>query len=373
MEYLKYIIWGLILLPILAQAQDPSFSQFYANRIYLNPALTGLDAGISIAGVSRNQWANVDNGFQTYGMTLEIQEPYIKSGFGLSLFKNTEGLAQLTTKSIGLSYAYTIPMHGHNIHIGLQGLWVQKSVDWSKIVFSDQLDPIYGNVYSSSHIAVLDQVSYSDFNVGILWRSEVDIKIGKKVYRKTRSSIGVSLSHAPYLLIPEGGNESLQNLNTKTAPRLTIHAGTIIPALIFKGIGKKIKISPNFKYDIQGEELFKIKQNLKVITYGFYVLYEGAYIGAFYQNKHPGADFKNTNALILSIGAYISAGPKKRKGDKQKFFIGFSYDANTTGVGTRAGSVYEVAFRWTFKDKSGIFRKRKGKGAKQVLDCKSFF
>ena len=373
MDYLMHLVWVLIALPLASTAQDPSFSQFYANRIYLNPALTGLEDGISLAGVSRNQWANVDDGFTTYGMTIEIQEPYIKSGFGLSLFHNAEGLAQLTTKSIGLSYSYTIPMKGHNIHIGLQGLWVQKSVDWSKIVFSDQIDAIHGVVYSSSHVPVMDRVGFSDFNMGILWRSEADLKIGNTIYRDTRSSFGISLSHAPSLVNPEGGNESLQNLNTTTAPRLTLHGGAIMPAMIFRGMGKKIKISPNFKYDLQGEELFKIKQNLKVITYGFYVLYEGFYLGAFYQNKHPGADLDNTNALIITLGAYISTGPRRRRAEKQKFFIGFSYDANTTGVGTKAGSVYEIAFRWTFKDTPTIFGSRRSKRSKGVLDCPSFY
>ena len=120
----------------VADAQDPSFSQFYANRIYLNPAFTGLEAGLSVAGVSRMQWVNVDQGFRTYGFSVELQEPHIKSGIGLSLFHDTQGLMQLNTTSIGLSYSYTIPMENQNIHFGLQARWIQKSVDWSKIIFS---------------------------------------------------------------------------------------------------------------------------------------------------------------------------------------------------------------------------------------------
>ena len=364
------ILLIILCVPLWSLAQDPSFSQFYANRIYLNPALTGIESGLSLAGVSRIQWVNVDEGFRTYGVTLETQEPHIKSAFGLSLFHDTQGLAQLNTTSVGLSYAYTIPFHRNNIHIGLQGLWTQKTVDWSDLIFSDQLDPIYGNVYSSSHVPILEQVSFSDFNLGIVWRSELDFKIGQKVFKDTRTSLGLALSHAPYLFNRPEGNESFQNLNTRTAPRITIHGGLILPAKIFSGRGRNLQISPNFKLDLQGNELFSVKQNLKVITYGFYILYEGVYFGAFYQNKHPGLDVKNTNALILTIGAYIKSG--KKRSDKKKMFVGFSFDANTTGVGTRAGSVYEIAFRYTFENARALFKGRNGKD-KKVLDCPSFY
>ena len=96
---------------------------------------------------------------------------------------------------------------------------------------------------------------------------------------------------------------------------------------------------------------------------------QGVYLGAFYQNKHPGLDVKNTNALILTVGAYIKSG---KRNDQKKMFIGFSFDANTTGVGTRAGSVYEIAFRYTFQNAPSLFKTSKGKN-KKVLSCPSFY
>ena len=72
-------------------SQDPSFSQFYANRIYLNPAFTGLDNGIGVAAVSRIQWVVADKGFRTYGLSVEMKRPFINSGFGLQLFQDEAG------------------------------------------------------------------------------------------------------------------------------------------------------------------------------------------------------------------------------------------------------------------------------------------
>ncbi len=364
-----YILTTLLFLGWMLQAQDPSFSQFYANRIYLNPALTGLEQGVSFAGVYRQQWKNVDSGFKTYLATIEIQEPFIRSGFGLSLYQDVQGLMQLKTSSVGLSYAYTLPMNEHNVHIGMQALWYQRSVDWSKLIFSDQLDPVFGDIYPTTALPGADKVSYADFNVGAIWRFDASFRLGKKNLRNTRNSLGLSLHHVPYIFKNTNGNESLQSLNTRTTPRLTLHAGSIIPMILLAGGKQNISFSPNIKYDLQGRELGNFKENLQVVTYGCYVLYEGIYFGAFYQNKFLISKFKHTNALILTMGAHIDSGRKQ----KNKYFIGFSYDANTTGVGTQAGGVYELAFRVTFSEAPTLFGSAGKPSSKKSLDCYHFY
>ena len=372
-----YILGLLCLFGSTVQAQDPSFSQFYANRVYLNPAFTGLESGITVAGVSRMQWLNVDQGFRTYGFNVELQEPALNSGIGLSLFHDQQGHANLQTSSVGLSYAYTIPFDHHNVHIGFQYRYVQKSIDWSKITFSDQLDPLYGAIYETTAVPINDRVGFSDFDVGIVWRFDTDVKLSKKrKLRDTRHSLGLSIHHLPQLVSNQGGEESFQNLNTKVSPRITLHAGSVIPVWFFNGSKKSISISPNIKYDIQGDQIGQLNQNLQVLTMGCYLLYEGVYIGGLYQNKRLIAGVQNTNAMIIAFGTFLN-GNSKGRSSKNNMFLGLSYDANTTGVGSRAGGVIEVAFRWNFKDAPGLFgasnsSKRKSSN-KKVMDCTKFF
>ncbi|MEM6965042.1 MAG: PorP/SprF family type IX secretion system membrane protein, partial [Bacteroidota bacterium] len=144
---MKKLITNIILccfVLTMTQAQDPSFSQFYANRIYLNPAFTGLDNGIGVSAVSRLQWIAADRGFRTYSLSAEVKRPFIKSGFGIQLLQDEQGIGDLTNTSVGLSYSYTIPLRRFNeIKFGLQGRVSQKSVNWSQLVFSDQLDPVH--------------------------------------------------------------------------------------------------------------------------------------------------------------------------------------------------------------------------------------
>lgn len=366
----RYIFLGFIsLFTQQLTAQDPSFSQFYANRIYLNPAFTGLEQGLSVAVVSRMQWLNVDSGFRTYGISMEMQEPAVNSAFALSIYQDQQGLAQLNTSSVGLAYAYTLSMKKHNIHIGLQGRWVQKKVNWDKITFSDQLDPVHGAIYPTSAVPILDRISYTDFDAGIVWRFLTDISMGKKRMQDSRHSLGIAVHHLPQLFNKNGGYESFQQLETRVAPRITVHYGSVLPVVWFANGSKNIAVSPTFKYDLQGDDLSMPSQNLQVFSMGGYLVYDGIYVGALYQNKKLIAGPKNTNALILAFGIYLE--PKKKNANNM--FLGFSYDANTTGLGSRAGGVFELAFRYNFGDIPHLFGEAKRKHGKKPIDCYRFF
>ena len=72
----------LVLILSSVDAQDPAFSQFYANKLYLNPAFAGSQEGLTLSTAYRNQWSYVPGGFNTYAVSADIQEPYINSAFG---------------------------------------------------------------------------------------------------------------------------------------------------------------------------------------------------------------------------------------------------------------------------------------------------
>ncbi|MFM7667320.1 MAG: type IX secretion system membrane protein PorP/SprF, partial [Bacteroidota bacterium] len=53
----SFLIVSIILLVCLnSQAQDPTFTQFYANPVYLNPALAGSHGCPRLASNYRNEW-----------------------------------------------------------------------------------------------------------------------------------------------------------------------------------------------------------------------------------------------------------------------------------------------------------------------------
>jgi type IX secretion system PorP/SprF family membrane protein len=368
------------LLPFISYSQDPSFSQFYANRIYLNPAFTGIESGIAVNGAARAQWLAVDGGFRTYGLTAELQLPVIKSGIALHLLRHEEGLADLNTTQVGLAYSYTIPGEKNNFHFGFEARVVQKSIDWNKLLFSDQLDPVYGAINPTAATPILDQIHYGDLDFGFIWRNEGKLKLGKSGIRKVRSHIGMSFHHLPYLLSRSSeGNDSFLNRDSRVAPRTTVHGGMIIPIKYYKGGAKNFAISPNFKLDMQGYQFMNFNENLTVGTIGLYGLIESVYLGVFYQNRVFAPSALHTDGIIVSFGGFVN--PVGSGSNAPRLFYGFSADLNTQGVGPRAGSVFEVTFRYVFdtglgfngNSKNRSRRNHRNRSNKQLLDCKNFF
>lgn len=362
----------LCLMPFASRAQDPSFSQFYANRIYLNPAFAGIDGGVTLNAAARMQWIAVDKGFATYDFTIETQLPAVQVGLGLHLNKDVQGIANFSTTQAGLAFSYTIPGKSNNVHFGMEGRLVQRGIDWDALVFSDELDKVYGQIYPTSMQPLLDQVMFGDLDFGIVWRNEGGIRFANTGSRKVRTHLGVSLHHLPYLFSSSAeGNDSFLNTGSRIAPRTTIHGGMIIPIRIFRGTGMDISLSPNFKLDNQGYRWMDFKHNITVGTFGLYGLVNNFYLGLAYQNRVFAPSRWHTDAFILSFGGYANT---KKRTQQPNLFFGLSIDFNTSGVGPAAGSVFELTCRYRFTDQP-LFAggKRKRTSRKRILDCKSFF
>ncbi|MDP4905353.1 MAG: type IX secretion system membrane protein PorP/SprF, partial [Algoriphagus sp.] len=67
----KLLLLCLCLAPWFSWAQDVQYSQYYANPIYLNPALVG-STGMTRVGVNfRNQWPALDQTFVAYSAYID--------------------------------------------------------------------------------------------------------------------------------------------------------------------------------------------------------------------------------------------------------------------------------------------------------------
>lgn len=323
----KIYLLGLLLSIFLTtlNAQDPSFSQFYAHRLYLNPAFTGTQHGLTLGLHYRNQWNYIPGGFTTYSVWADLQEPYISSGFGVVAMRDQEGAGALVTQGFGLSYSYIIRASDKfNINVGVRTAYTQKYVDWSKLVFSDQLHPIDGIVNGSNAVSPIERSNFVDFDAGIVARWQMDL--GKK---EINSNIGFAVSH---LTEPE---ESIQSIGTKLPRRFTGHFGTMIPFSFFKNFGQRlVYLSPNIKVDYQGD--------IQVYSYGIYVISSPIYVGGFYQNRTPSVDLQNTNFVTLTGGFEANIA------QTTILNIGYSYDISLTGLNTKVRGVHEISMRINF-------------------------
>ena len=297
-------------------AQDPLFTQFYANPLYLNPALAGAARCPRICLNYRNQWPGIDGTtYATYSASYDQHVDAISGGLGLLVTHDVAGQGTLTTTNVSGIYSYLLPVtRTFSLKFGVQGTWFQKSIDWSKLTFGDMIDASRGFVYNTNEAQKLSSKSGVDLSAGVLGYS-------KYIF------IGFAANH---LTQPDEGLLGKAQLPMK----ITAHAGAVIP------IGDKsseVSISPNV--------LFQQQQNFQQLNLGLYVT-KGPIVGGLW--------YRNRDSFIVLIGV------------QQHFFkIGYSYDITSSKLTNATAGSHEFSFQLQFECKP---KKKKFR----TVNCPSF-
>lgn len=327
-----------------AQAQDPTFTQFWAARTIINPAFAGADDGIRVHGNYRNLWTSIPGDFSTYAAGIEFGSPEIFGGLAFQAVVGNEGEGQLQTQRYSLMYSYRLIVipRMFDIHFGLDAAYMSKQIrDWDAFVFSDQLHPVFGNI-NPSNVTRPERlkVEMPDFNAGLLAR--FNFMPGKG---KNRKVIGNTFGFAAHHITSP--NESLTGNTEKLPVKFVTHYSMMIP-VSKRRARYPVYVSPNLMYEYQ--------KNLSSMNIGLYAMREPVMIGAWYRSEMR-FDLYQYDAVMFNIGV--------RGEDRRKTFmyqIGYSYDLTISKLaGATAGS-HEIAltfeFRTRSKSKSRIARNR---------------
>ena len=316
-----------------SKAQDPEFTQFYANQLYLNPAFAGTARCPRLIMGYRNQWPNLSGSYVTTSASYDQHVDAIQGGLGLLITNDNAGQGVLKTTTVSGMYSYQQPIsRKFSIRAGMEATYMQKSLDWSKLSFGDQIDPRHGFIYETRDIPRGGTANFIDFSAGILGFSK-------------QYFFGFAVHH---LTEP---NESLVLGKSALPMKWTAHAGAVIP-IERSSRYSDATISPNILYRRQGE--------YQQMNTGVYVkkgpLVAGIwYRGLMFKFKNPETgENKYRDALILTVGVQT---------DAIKF--GYSYDLTISGLTPGTGGAHEVSMTIQFDCKKKKTRLR-------TISCPSF-
>src|SRR3954471_3048311 len=127
-----------VLLPILVftvflldlKAQDPQFTQFYANPLYLNPAFAGTARCPRICMNYRNQWPNLSGRYVTYSFSGDMHIDALAGGLGVLVTTDDQAISTLKTTNVSLIYSYHLPVNRlFSLKFGMQATYFQKKLD----------------------------------------------------------------------------------------------------------------------------------------------------------------------------------------------------------------------------------------------------
>jgi len=305
---MKKIYVSLLLIELIistsVKAQDPHFTQFYANPLYLNPAFAGSAICQRIILNHRTEWPGIAGTYVSTSASFDRFVPGIKSGIGILAMNDRAGEGTLKTNSIGLVYAKQFAINRTvSINAGARATYGQKTIDWDKLTFGDMINPQRGFVYNTNETRGLNKKSYADFSAGIL-------VVSKRYYA------GFAADH---LTEPDEGFKD----GSKLPLKYTAHAGALIP--IDKG--KETSVSPNILYQKQ--------QDFEQLNFGVYFT-KGPLVGGFwYRQAH-----KNPDSFILLLG--VQHGMLK---------FGYSYDITVSRLSNVSAGSHEISCGLQFECK----------------------
>lgn len=290
-------------------SQDPEFSQFYANPLYLNPAFAGSVICPRMVLNYRNQWPSISGAFVTYNASYDQHFDKLGGGIGILATSDRQGEGIFATNSFSGIYSYRLEVSREfSIKAALQATFVNRGINWDKLTFGDQIDPKFGFVRNTNDIRpAKDSKNYVDFSTGVIGYSE-------------NFYAGVAVHH---LTQPDEGFVSISKLPIK----LTAHAGAMID-LQRKHRRVRAKEDAVFSPNI----LYQQQQNFHQLNYGFYVTKYPFVGGVWYRQN-----FENSDALIFLFGLQYNS-----------YKVGYSYDLTVSKLTNITGGAHEISFTMQF-------------------------
>ena len=318
-KFSRTILLVLITLIISVQgyAQDPQYTQFYANQPMLNPSFTGAGSGPRASMNYRAQWVSIPGSYRqiAFGYDQPLYFGRSVQGAGILLHNDRAGEGNLNKLDILLNYSFAVQLgrtgKEHYLRFGLQGGVQQASIDFYRLRFSDQIDPELGFIRATN-----EQPIQSDFRP--------DVSAGLSWYNKFAWA-GFSVHH---ITQPDQKWEGLTGNfgDTRLPMRFTGTAGVSIPAGPM-GREENIVISPSV--------IFMKQRNFNQLNLGSYATIKPVVFGLWYRTT-----FNNFNGAFMQSDMIAGL-----VGFKEGVFsVGYSYDYTisrlTNGI---SGGSHELA------------------------------
>lgn len=346
------------------KAQDPTFSQFYNNPVYYNPGFIGLNTGMRARFNYRDQWTGLPVDYKTYNFSMDMAERNIPGSGGLGLLVSSDraGTGTIKSSNVGIGTAARVNLYDNMIaQMGFMVSYAQKTVNWDDLVFTDQLNARYGNIYQSAFEApTTNKVSYPDFSVGGVYRF---VERGSR-WANIQGTLGAAVHH---VFTP---NESFLGLNSPLPRKLVITGDLVLEmdqgrSTSYRSYRKStgFKFNPGFQYEKQAE--------FSTYSLGMNVLKSGIYFGVWFRNQD--FNFFEAKDAIFQVG--INAPWSKDSRVK----IMYTYDYLITDMRTAGRASHEISLVFEFDEfslfggnSSGFNPGYRKNGGPREMECTPF-
>lgn len=304
-----FVLFVLLISTFSLKGQDPEFSQFYANPLYLNPAFTGTSALSRVAINYRNQWPNQGNTFVSKYLSYDKFVSSMHGGIGFQVIYDVQLNGIISNLNTSFLYAHHFKVNDRLFFsLALEAGFIYKQYKVDELVFPGMINQNNGEIYGTYTLPTENGHKFiPDFSVGVVGQRD-------NVY------FGLAFNHLthPDQSIIKG--DELGRLPLK----ITLHAGAKGHEFHHGLLSRAFTLSPNLVYQQQG--------SFRQINVGMYMKEDWLTFGLWYRNNlsiRPNS--------VVAMFAY----------QKEKFQFGYSFDytlSNLAGYGYGAHEISLIFF-----------------------------
>jgi type IX secretion system PorP/SprF family membrane protein len=300
-------------------SQDPQFSQFYSNYLYLSPSFAGLSVNNRIAFNYRVQWPEIAHGYNTYSVSFDKYIEKFRSGLGVLVMQDQAGTGKLRSLTIGLQYSFDIKMtEKWHFRPGLHVMYTERAVNFEDLLWNDQISAS-GNSATSAEVVPMDNIGDIDCSVSGLTYSD-------------RFWFGVGVDH---LLKPTQSFYYYDGAdgNTGHVPiKYTFFGGT-------KFITSEKLLRP-IPTTIQLAFLYRQQEQFRQLDLGVYWYRHPFVLGFWYRGIPLYKEAFNRDAFTMLTGLKM-----------KNLSVGYSYDFTMSKLITQTGGSHEISLSYSFRMK----------------------
>ncbi len=317
----KYLFIGFILFSANIFAQDAFFTEAFNSPLTLNPATAGTaELDLRFTATFKRQFLNVPSPLQNAAVGVDRYIKNMHGGVGLLLTNSKEGY--LNKNGLAAIYSYALCLPNARLHLGLQAGVANRSVNYDKLYFSDQIDNtgIIPGAVSGVDVALNNNKYFADFAAGFL------------LYYRSNWMIGGGAQHI---------NQPDESLTSNSYSKL--------PRRWFSYVRYKLDI------DEEGDSYFLPSiiyyQQAKSNSLSVGCEYKNARmaIGAWYRGN---VGFQNSDAFAITLSLDLF---DRRYNETDRLRVGMAYDATTGKLGfSRSAGSGEGAFIWEKLTPNGV-------------------
>ena len=293
-KFILIVTVGLLNTTHSVAQQDPQFTQYMYNTINVNPAYAGSRGVMSVFGMYRAQWVGLEGAPNTAATSIHSPIENSRVGLGLTVSNDQIGISERNTVSTDFSYTINTSVD-YKLSFGIKGSASLLNVDYTKLNKYDKNDPKFQNN--------IDNQFSPNIGAGVYYHSD-------KLYA------GVSV---PFILETKHFDD-----NTNSVAKDALHY-YFIGGYVFD-VSETTKFKPAFLIkSVKGAPL------QADVTANF----------MFFDKFVLGAAWRWSAAASALAGFQINS----------NWFVGYTYDADTTKLANYNSGSHEIFLRYEFKGK----------------------